>query len=115
MHTALVCPCYKETQLWAGRHKQELDQETIKGTRTGELRQPAKAGQHTAPVCPGSGFQCPMPLPMCSAAPGRALVYALRYQRLTAHRLRPKIAQVSYTGQMVLLRTLPSPGQQRKL
>ena len=27
--------CYKETQWEAGRHKQELEQETMKGTRTG--------------------------------------------------------------------------------
>ena len=28
--------CDKETQKWAGRHRQELEQETIKGTRIGE-------------------------------------------------------------------------------
>ena len=28
--------CYKETQWEAGRHNQELEQETMKGTRTGE-------------------------------------------------------------------------------
>ena len=28
--------CYKETQWEAGRHKQELEQETMKSTRTGE-------------------------------------------------------------------------------
>ena len=31
--------CCKETRWQASRHKQELEQETIKGTRTGEKRQ----------------------------------------------------------------------------
>ena len=38
---------YKETRWQASRHKQELEQETIKGTRTGEERQPPNEGlQH---------------------------------------------------------------------
>ena len=36
---------FKETQWLAGRHKQDLQQETIKGTRTGEKCQPTNAGQ----------------------------------------------------------------------
>ena len=33
---ALRDSCYKETQCEGGRHEQELQQETMKGTRTGE-------------------------------------------------------------------------------
>ena len=41
---------YKEPGEWAGRHEQEREQETNKGTRTGEYRQPTNAGQqhHTS-------------------------------------------------------------------
>ena len=34
--TVTALYCYKETRWWVGRHKQELEQETIERTRTGK-------------------------------------------------------------------------------